>query len=144
MSAEGTHTELKFTGDARFVSGIRAAVEFIAARDGLSDRERKDIGEAWEALARNCMANLSANQPLCKVLINDFEDRLEVRLEHPSCSQSVSSAKPSAPGESEAQRGQDALRRVDRILYDSRNGTSSVTLVKFFSKKLATPKPLAK
>ncbi len=133
MSVERTHTELKFTGDARFLSGIRAAVEFIAARDGISSAEQAELGAAWEAVARNCMAGLSEKHPLCSVLIDEFEDRMEVRLEHPSCPSPV--AVPT--GKSKAPVSADLMRRVDRVLYDARNGMSSVTLVKFFSRKPA-------
>ncbi|HKW88766.1 MAG TPA: hypothetical protein VJN21_08415 [Candidatus Acidoferrales bacterium] len=139
MSAGRTHTELKFSGDARFISSIRAAVEFIAARDGLNDSDRQSLGAAWEMVARNCMAGLSAQHPLCKVLIDDFDDRLEVRLEHPSCASPASASNSSSAAKPDAPRGFDVMHQVDRVLYDARNGMSSVTLVKYFSNKPAAP-----
>lgn len=135
MTAGRTHTELKFSGDSRFISGIRAAVEFIAARGGLGDADREGLGTAWEMLARNCVTGLSEQHPLCKVLIDDFDDRMEVRLEHPSCSAPASGPRTVAAGKQDESRDLDVTRRVDRVLYDARNGTSSVTLVKFFTKK---------
>lgn len=137
MSAERTHTELKFSGDPRFISGIRAAVEFIAARDGLNDADRLSIGAAWEMVARNCMAGLSNQHPLCRVLIDDFDDRMEIRLEHPSCVSPAAGKNSSSAAKPEASRGLEVMRRVDRVLYDARNGMSSVTLVKYFGKKPA-------
>ena len=131
MRSERTHTEIKFSGDPRFLSGIRAAVEFIAARDGLSDAERECLGAAWEMVARNCMAGLSAHHPLCRVLIDEFGDRMEIRLEHPACA----APNVSAAAKPDASRGLEVMRRVDRVLYDARNGMSSVTLVKFLGKK---------
>lgn len=124
---------MKFSGDPRFLSGIRAAVEFIAARDGLSDAEREGLGAAWEMVARNCMAGPAASHPLCRVLIDEFGDRMEIRLEHPACS----APNPTAAAKPDASRGLEVMRRVDRVLYDARNGMSSVTLVKFFNKKPA-------
>ena len=135
MTTGRTHTELKFSGDSRFISGIRAAVEFIAARDGLSGAERESLGAAWEIVARNCMTGLSEQHPLCMVLIDDFDDRMEVRLEHPSFSAPASEARAVAAGKPDESHSLDITRRVDRVLYDARNGTSSVTLVKFFTKK---------
>lgn len=135
MSTERTHTELKFSGDSRFISGIRAAVEFIAARDGLGDADRESLGTAWEMVARNCMTRLSDQHPLCRVLIDDFDDRMEVRLEHPSCSAPASEARTVAAGIPDESHNLDVTHRVDRVLYDARNGMSSVTLVKFFTKK---------
>lgn len=137
MSQIRTHTELKFSGDPRFLSGIRAAVEFIAARDGMSGAEQAELGAAWEALARNCMAGLTQKNPLCKVLIDEFDDHMEVRLEHPSCATQASGAGANAGGKSQSSRSPEVMRRVDRVLYDARNGVSSVTLVKFFHKKPA-------
>lgn len=136
MSAERTHTELKFTHDSRFLPGVRAAVEFVAARDGMSDAERENLGAASELLARECMAGLGEKDPPCRVLIEDFDDRIEVRLEHAARLAEASGAGSSKAG-TPAARGPEVMRRVDRVLYDARNGISSVTLVKFFSKNPA-------
>ncbi|HEV2490920.1 MAG TPA: hypothetical protein VGT03_14030 [Candidatus Acidoferrales bacterium] len=136
MSAERIHAELKFTHDSRFLPGVRAAVEFIAARDGLSDAERENLGAASELLARECMAGLGEKDPPCKVQIEDFDDRIEVRLEHAARPAEASGAGASKAG-TPAARGAEVMRRVDRVLYDARNGISSVTLVKFFSKNPA-------
>ncbi|HEV2297258.1 MAG TPA: hypothetical protein VGR72_01930 [Candidatus Acidoferrales bacterium] len=135
MTTGRTHTELKFSGDSRFISGIRAAVEFIAARDGLGDADRESLGAAWETVARNCITGLSEQHPLCRVLIDDFDDRMEVRLEHPSFSAPGFGATTVAAGMPDESHNLDITRRVDRVLYDARNGTASVTLVKFFTKK---------
>lgn len=138
MSAERSHTELQFTNDARFLSGIRAAVEFVAARDGMSDAERVNLGAASEVAARGCMAGLCEKDPPCRILIDDFDDRIEVRLEHPARPPQISGSNSPAP-EAPGVRGPEVMRRVDRVLFDARNGISSVTLVKFFSKKPAAP-----
>lgn len=138
MTTGRTHTELKFSGDSRFISGIRAAVEFIAARDGLGDADRENLGTAWEMVARNCIMGLSEQHPFCRVLIDDFDDRMEVRVEHPSCSAPASGARTVAAGKPDESHNLDITHRVDRVLYDARNGMSSVTLVKFFTNKSAT------
>jgi hypothetical protein len=136
VSAERTHTELKFTRDARFLPGIRAAVEFVAARDGLSDAERVNLGAASELAAREAVACLGEKDPPCRLLIVDFEDRIEVRLEHPA-RPAQSAASNSSKAEAPGARAFEVMRRVDRVLYDARNGISTVTLVKFLSKKPA-------
>jgi len=62
---------------------------------------------------------------------------MEIRLEHPSCVSPAAGKNSSSAAKPEASRGLEVMRRVDRVLYDARNGMSSVTLVKYFGKKPA-------
>lgn len=141
MTAERTHTELKFTKDPRLLAGVRAAVEFVAARGGMSEAERASLAEASEKAACSALKHLSEGQSLCAITIEEFDDRIEIRIERPAKSESVPRANSSTgklAGElAETGRASSAMRSVDRVLYEARNGKSSMTLVKFFSKKPA-------
>jgi hypothetical protein len=135
VSAEGTHTELRFTKDARLLAGVRAAVEFVAARGGMSDSERAGLAEASEKAACGAMQQLAEKQSLCSITIEEFHDRIEIRIERPVRAESKPVPNSSSGSAPSGQAG--AWRFVDRVLYDAQNGKSSVTLVKFFSKKPA-------
>jgi hypothetical protein len=141
VSAERTHTELKFTRDPRLLAGVRAAVQFVAARGGMSEADGASLAEASEKAACGALKKLTGSQSSCSVAIAEFDDRIEIRIERPTKLESVhpgnSSAMKSSGEIAEEQSALAALRCVDRVLYDARNGKSSTTLVKFFSKKPA-------
>lgn len=143
MNAERTHTELKFTRDPRLLAGVRAAVQFVAARGGMNEDECASLAEASEKAACGALKKLTDTQSFCSVAILEFVDRIEIHIERPAKPESIQRGNSSGgkPGGEIAEegRGLAALRCVDRVLYDAQNGKSRTTLVKFFSKKPATP-----
>lgn len=136
MNAEHTRTELKLTGDERLLAGVRGAVEHVANRHGLTVEERVDLGVAAGQACRAAMLQLDETGSLCDVIIDDYEDRVEVSVEsprHPKSAKTNSSLGSLAAvplGEREA----EMKKRVDRVHRDTSNGRERVILVKYFRK----------
>lgn len=136
MNAEHTRTELKLSRDDRLLAGVRGAVEHVANRHGLTEEERVDLGVAAGQACRAAMVQLDEAGSLCDVIIDDYEDRVEVSVEsprHPKSAKIKSSLGNLAAVPIE-EREAEMKKRVDRIDRDTRNGRERVILVKYFHK----------
>lgn len=136
MNAEHTRTELKFSRDERLLAGVRGAVEHVANRHGLTVEERVDLGVAAGQACRAAMARLDETGSLCDVIIDDYEDRVEVSVEsprHPKPAKTNTSLGSLAALPLE-ERETEIEKRVDRVDRDTSNGRERVVLVKYFHK----------
>lgn len=136
MNAEHTRTELKFSRDERLLAGVRGAVEHVANRRGLNAEERVDLGVAAGQACRAAMVQLDETGSLCDVIIDDYEDRVEVSVESPRHPRSVktNSSLGSLVAVPIEEREAEMKKRVDRVDRDTSNGRDRVILVKYFHK----------
>ena len=135
VNTEHTRTQLKLSRDERLLAGVRGAVEHVANRHGLTEEERVDLGVAAGQACRAAMIQLDEAGSLCDVIIDDYEDRVEVSVEnprHPKSAKINSSLSLAAVPIEE--REAEMKKRVDRIDRDTRNGRERVILVKYFHK----------
>ena len=122
------------------VPGVGGAVAHYADRAGLNEAARDSLVSALEDFCRETLPLLGSNGGRLTVAIEEFEDRIEIVVEHHGL------ARPSAGmdtflsgnGSSSDARllGIRLLRNVDRVEYDSRNGSVRTTLVKFLHPRL--------
>ncbi|MFZ0332768.1 MAG: hypothetical protein WAN10_16460 [Candidatus Acidiferrales bacterium] len=78
MNAESRETELKFTSDCRLRAGVRAALEYIGERHGLTKEELCELAAAVE---KECIKTLEIQkEPCCDMKIDEREDRIEVTV----------------------------------------------------------------
>lgn len=121
--------------DERLLAGVRGAVEHVANRHGLTEEERVDLGVAAGQACRAAMVQLNETGSLCDVVIDDYEDRVEVSVEsprHPKSAKTNSSLSLAAVPIEE--REAEIKKRVDRVDRDTSNGRERVILVKYFHK----------
>ena len=138
MSAEHTRTELRFNGDERLLAGVRGAIEHIGRRHDGADEERIDAAVAAEQACRKALCQMEG-ESVCIVIIDDFEDRVEVSVES---SRGSGHAKRNSPGENGIalrpdEREAEIKKCVDRAHFEASNGHARTTLVKYFHKKPA-------
>ena len=136
VNAEHTRTELKFSKDERLLAGVRGAVEHVASRHALTVEERVDLGVAAEQACRAALVQLDETGSLCDVIIDDYEDRVEVSVESPRQPKpaKISSSLGSLAAVPIEEREAEMKRRVDRVDRNISNGRERVVLVKYFHK----------
>lgn len=135
MPREHSRTRVHLSPDGRLVAAVGGAVAHFAARAGLEDAACHQLTEALEDLCRQTLPLVQGQGDGLDVAIEDFEDRLEIIVEHNGAAQ------PSLGMESfiaDCARklnlrvtGAGMMRSVDHIEYDARNGSIRTTLVKY-------------
>lgn len=118
------------------LAGVRGAVEHVANRHGLTVEERVALGAAAGQACRAAMAQLDETGSLCEVIIDDYEDRVEVSVETPRHPKSakINSSLGSLAAVPIEERETEIEKRVDRVDRDTSNGRERVVLVKYFHK----------
>jgi hypothetical protein len=135
VPSEHSRTVLHLSRDDRLIAAVGGAVAHFAERAGLDDSARNLLTAALEDLCRQTLPLLNGNGEGMDVAIEDFDDRLQISVEHRG------EAEPSVGVESfiadcareSKQRvtGVHLMRTVDRIEYDARDGSIRTTLVKY-------------
>lgn len=139
VNAEYTRTELKLSRDERLLAGVRGAVEHVANRHGLTVEARVDLGVAAAQACRAATVQLNQTGSLCDVIIDDYEDRVEVSVESPRHPKSarINSPRNSLAAVPLEEREREIEKRVDRVHRDTSNGRERIILVKYFHKNPA-------
>lgn len=126
---------MELDADPLLAVGAGYAVEFCARRCGLSEQAAAEVRTAAVEALRDTFELLAKNHPKLTLEIHGFDDRLEVSLEHQGEAQPtagldtfLAGGPPNAAGKV---AGLSLMTRVDRVLYDTQNGASRTTLVKY-------------
>lgn len=136
MASESNRVEIRLQNDPWLLRAVVGAVEHFAHRAGIDEEGCQNLIVATDEACQNTFRLLPTDNGTLCVAIQDFPDRVEVRLEHHG------EALPTAGletffgfgGEGESPgdlSGLLLMARVDRVLYDSEGDTSSMTLVKY-------------
>jgi hypothetical protein len=135
VACEHSRTVLHLSRDDRLIAAVGGAVSHFAERVGIENAACNLLTSALEELCRQTLPLLNRNGDGLDVAIEDFDDRLQISVEHKG------EAQPSVGVESfiaECARDSDQrltgmrlLRSVDRIEYDARSGRIRTTLVKY-------------
>jgi hypothetical protein len=133
MSADPSRTELTLQDDPRLIAGVAAIVLFA----GLSTAAQEALAAATADACRETFPLVNTNgnsDSALRVIISDFPDRVEVAIEHSG--ESLPSAGLDTfvgSGSGSQARLSDALQKtsVDRVQYETRNGVSRTTLIKY-------------
>jgi hypothetical protein len=108
---------------------------YFAERAGLGERSCKSLVAALEEFCLDSLPAIQGSAGPLDVAIQDFEDRIQIIVEHPNPQGMTSGARSTKPIHPEALPERRALHRlaqvVDRVERDSRNGSTRTTLVKF-------------
>jgi hypothetical protein len=135
VTREHSRTTLHLSRDDRLIAAVGGAVAHFAERVGMENSACHLLTSALEELCRQTLPLLNGTGDGLDVAIEDFDDRLQISVEHHG------EAQPSIGVESfiaECARepgrritGVRLIRTVDRIEYDARNGSIRTTLVKY-------------
>lgn len=135
MACEHSRTVLHLSRDDRLIAAVGGAVSHFAERVGIENVACNLLTSALEELCRQTLPLLNGNGDGLDVAIEDFDDRLQISVEHKG------EAQPSVGVESfiagcarDSDRrltGVRLMRCVDRIEYDARSGSIRTTLVKY-------------
>ncbi|MFY9805554.1 MAG: hypothetical protein WA211_03995 [Candidatus Acidiferrales bacterium] len=138
MSNEPARTELTLPHDERLLGAITTVVQHASQRCGLSVESQEGLAFAAIEAAREAfplMDGRTAGEPKVKVVVSDYPDRVEVAIEH------TGEPLPTAGLDTfvkDAVAGSDAglsmalqMTQVDRVKYETRDGVSRMTLIKY-------------
>lgn len=145
MTIEPTHTELSLQNDPRLMAAVGAIVSHSAQRIGLPSDGQEGLAAAVMDACRETFPLLGdhdGTNSALKIIVEDFQDRVEVTIEH------AGEALPTAGldsfcggGSGGAMAGiSNSLQdtRVDRVQYETRDGRSRMKLIKYFGGRKAT------
>jgi hypothetical protein len=144
MTTEPTHTELSLQNDPRLMAAVGAIVSYSAQRIGLPSDAQEGLAAAVIDACRETfplLTDVDGSNPALKVVVEDFQDRVEVTIEH------AGEALPTAGLDSFCGGGSDGVMagisnslqdtRVDRVQYETSHGRSRMKLIKYFGGRKA-------
>ncbi|MGD0403254.1 MAG: hypothetical protein ABSB66_08655 [Candidatus Acidiferrales bacterium] len=145
MSIDPSRTEVKLQDDPRLMAGVVAIVSFAAQRCGLSTGAQEGLAAAAAEACRETFPLLHANgskDSSLKVIVSDFADRVEVSIEHsgeslPSAGLDTFCDAASSAGSQTGLSGALQKTNVDRVQYETRDGVSRMTLIKYCDERHA-------
>ncbi|HLW43957.1 MAG TPA: hypothetical protein VKS00_05665, partial [Candidatus Acidoferrales bacterium] len=105
----------------------------------LTVEERVDLGVAAEQACRAALIQPGEPGSSCDVIIDDYENRVEVSVEGPCHPESakINSSLGGLTAVPIEEREAEIEKRVDRVDRDTNNGRERVILVKYFHKNPA-------
>src|SRR5207302_9389842 len=119
--------------DDRLIAAVGGAMAHFAQRVGIENAACILLTSALEELCRQTLPLLNGDG--LDVAIEDFDDRLQISVEHrgePQPSVGVESFIAECARDSKQRvSGAHLMRTVDRIEYDARDGSIRTTLVKY-------------
>jgi hypothetical protein len=145
MGIDPTRTELTLHDDPRLMAGVVAIVSFAAHRCGLSSGAQEGLAAAAAEACRETFPLLNGNgskDSSLKVTVSDFSDRVEVSIEHsgeslPSAGLDTFCDAASSAGSQTGLSGALQKTNVDRVQYETRDGVSRMTLIKYCDERRA-------
>lgn len=139
MTTDPSRTELTLHDDPRLIAGVAASVSFAAHRCGFSAGAQEGLAAAAAEACRETfplMNNNGSKESALKVIVSDFSDRVEVSIEHseeslPSAGLDTFCDAASSAGSQAGLSGALQKTHVDRVQYETRDGVSRMTLIKY-------------
>ena len=139
MTADPARTELKVHNDPRLLAAVGAIVSHSAHRAGLSREAQHGFAEAAVEAVRETfplLGNDSTGDRDLRMVIEDFPDRVQVTIEHSGESKPSAGLDTFAGGGSRDHAGRKISAslqdtRVDQVQYDTHEGRSRMTLIKY-------------
>jgi hypothetical protein len=138
VTTDPARTELKVDDDPRLLAAVGAIVSHSAQRAGLPQEAREGLAAAAVDACRETFPLIrnenSGNREL-RMVVEDFPDRVQVTIEHSG--EAVPTAGldsfvgGSKAGVSDGISNSLQDTRVDRVQYDTHEGRSRMTLIKY-------------
>src|ERR1019366_4088793 len=148
-TTDSAHIVFHLDRDPRLVAAICSAVHYEAVRVGLDAGGCDALGKASEDVCREALLQLTDADGGLEITIDTFADRIEISIHHrgqliPAVGLETFTPAIAQDGESGGLNGMELLERVDRVMFNSEDGTARTTLVKFLQPKRGTIKRKSK
>lgn len=138
MTADPARTELKLHDDPRLLAAVGAVVLHSAHRVGLTQEARQALAEAAVDACRETfplLGNENSGDRELRMVVEDFPDRVQITIEHSGKAVPTAGLDSFAGGSKEGVAAgiSNSLQdtRVDRVQYDTHDGRSRMTLIKY-------------
>jgi hypothetical protein len=133
VSGEAKRAQLKLSGGAGLIPAASAAAEHFAEEAGLDESSSAALVEACEQICGEALSHAEASEGPLEVVIEQFPDRIEIGVAHPSVSGPAVGldAFLGTAGGPASGTGASLLSRVDRVRYETVGQTSRMILVKY-------------
>ena len=140
MSEEFITAEFRLTADPLLLPAVVAAAEHFGQRRGLDESAVQSLMRAAKEACESTFKLLSKEAPTLGVLFTEYNDRIELIIEHkcealPTAGLDTflnAEEGDTAPGDLS---GYTLMTLVDRVQYQTEGGTQRMTLVKNVSRK---------
>ncbi len=130
--SEYCRVELRLPNDPRATSAVSGAVEHLAERAGFGTAQQKQVAAAAEAACRAAFRRLGDHDSTVGVTVEEFEDRIEVTVEHSGdIAPAVGLEEIVSAASSREGADQGVLARMDRVQYQTTGGVSRMILIKY-------------
>jgi hypothetical protein len=136
VASEHSRTELIIEDDARLLRAVGGVVQHASDHVGFSEEMKQEFADAAEEACRETFPLGNKDGTELRVVIEDFDDRVEVILDstgEPLPKAAIAILSPQGRGsltKSGAARSA-LLARIDRVLYETKNGRPRIKLVKY-------------
>jgi hypothetical protein len=142
MTTDHHHTELTLQDDPRLLAGVGALVSHLSQIAGLSDQAQEGLAAAVVDACRETFPLVNGegeHDGALRMIVEDFADRVEVSIEHSGEALPSAGLDSFCGGEGAAAGISNSLQdtRVDRVQYETRNGLSRMTLIKYCGERKA-------
>src|SRR5271154_6799580 len=116
MSREYTRAVLHLSCDERLVGGVGAAMAYFAERAGLGERSSKSLVAALEEFCLDSLLSIQGTEEPLDVAIEDFEDRIQIVVEHRNPKEETPAARSARVANSELAPNRIALSRLAKVV----------------------------
>jgi anti-sigma regulatory factor (Ser/Thr protein kinase) len=136
VAVEHSRTEVVVVDDPRLLAAVGGIVEHVGERVGLPAVEQRALAAATDEACRATFPLVGNHDLTLKIIIQDFPDRVEVTLEHngepvPSAGLHTFAAQAAEQAGSGKASGFALMAKVDRVLFETKDARSRMTLVKY-------------
>lgn len=138
MSDESSRAELTLPNDPRMFGAVGVIIGHAGERTGLSDSEQRGLSDAAIHACEQALQlaeAVTSEGPKVHVVVENFNDRVEVTVEHRGAADPAAGLDTFVAGA--AGRVGQALQStgVDRVQYESKDGVSRTRLIKYAKAK---------
>jgi hypothetical protein len=142
MTIDPFRTELSLHNDPRLMAAVGAIVSHSAQRVGLSSEAQEGLAAAALDACRETfplLGNQDGDDSALKVIVEDFQDRVEVTIEHAGEALPTAGLDSFCGGDGSMAGISSSLQdtRVDRVQYETQNGRSRMKLIKYCGERRA-------
>jgi hypothetical protein len=136
VASEPIRTELILEDEPRLLPSVKAAIIHPAQHLGFAPSEQAELTEAAEEACRGAFPLLDSADGGLHLIVEEFPDRIEVSIEYfgeplPAAGLDSFAVTGAADDPPPGASGALLLTRVDRVLYETRDRLSRMTLVKY-------------
>jgi hypothetical protein len=126
VSTESKYIEISLDADLRFAAAVAGGARYLAEASGLATEAAGKLQSSVLFACEEAFAHLDIRRLHVQVMLNQFNDRIEVLIIHQSDA-------PSIGLHTLLNSGAVSMEGVDRVQYEQLKGSSVTRLTKFLS-----------